>query len=83
MKKVEPLRKGSLRSRLLRLFEKEIGFELPFTSREETQDDIHLGIPTYSNQYLNRNEIKNALLEEEYKKAQGLRTWERLRCALA
>jgi len=53
------------------------GFELPLLSQEEFQEDAQLGIPMYPKHYAHHIEIKNALLEAEYRKAQGLREWEK------
>jgi len=62
---------------MIRLLKMDRGFELLLLSQEEFQEDAQLDIPMLPKHYAHHIEIKNALLEADYRKAQGLREWER------
>lgn len=76
MKEIEPLRKSSFKSNVLRLQGKDSGFELPLSSHEE----VHAGVSADHNDF--QNEIRNALLEAESRKAQAVMHLEKHRFTL-
>ena len=75
MKRIKPLKKGSLTGKILRLLGPNRGFEEPSNDQEEITP---VGIPA-NNYYINRKEIETALLEAEQKKAKALMEWQRRR----
>jgi len=68
MKRIKPLKEGSLTGRIVRLLGLNKGFEEPYSNQEET---IHVGIlaDNYHNYW---KEIRTAFSEAERKKAMEL-----------
>jgi hypothetical protein len=73
MRKIQPLRKSSFISRVMRAIGRKSGFELHLPFQEKSQTGVSKYYPHYGFQ----SELRNAVLEAERQKAKSIMDFQR------